>query len=260
PGRAEVDCADCGDGVCLWVSVHGIGRPAARPGSYLGFSSARPRAPRPGQPLDVTVAAARSRTSAATGCLDPSLKPKAQACVGAVLASATSSRVQARGAGALEWQQSRAQQGTDRVQRSPRRRLVRHRVDGASARALRGVRHSGLMVGTRQGIPLGDWEANGGGSRRAELVANSVVVARRGRQGSRSPVKAFIAARVGQRASFLVATADAPSGALAVTIDGPSKVQLNCREMVDGYEFFYTPTTPGHYLVGIRVRRRVPHS
>ena len=45
---------------------------------------------------------------------------------------------------------------------------------------------------------------------------------------------------------------NAGSGALAVTVDGPSKVQLNCREVEEGYEFTYTPTAPGDYLITIK--------
>ena len=47
-------------------------------------------------------------------------------------------------------------------------------------------------------------------------------------------------------------TAKAGAGALAVTIDGPSKVQLSCYETPDGYEFMYTPTQPGEYHVNVK--------
>ena len=47
-------------------------------------------------------------------------------------------------------------------------------------------------------------------------------------------------------------TQSAGSGALAVTVDGPSKVQLNCRELEEGYEFTYTPNAPGDYLITIK--------
>lgn len=46
-------------------------------------------------------------------------------------------------------------------------------------------------------------------------------------------------------------TANAGSGALSVTVDGPSKVQLNCAERMDGYEFSYTPYAPGTYNITI---------
>ena len=56
----------------------------------------------------------------------------------------------------------------------------------------------------------------------------------------------------GQPCKFIVNTVNAGSGALAVTVDGPSKVQLTCKEVADGYEFTYTPTAPGDYLITIK--------
>ncbi|VDK34571.1 unnamed protein product [Taenia asiatica] len=56
---------------------------------------------------------------------------------------------------------------------------------------------------------------------------------------------------VGERSRFFVNTANAGSGALSVTVDGPSKVQLNCAERMDGYEFSYTPYAPGTYNITI---------
>lgn len=56
----------------------------------------------------------------------------------------------------------------------------------------------------------------------------------------------------GHVAKFLVKTANAGSGALAVTVDGPSKVKLDCREVEEGYEFSYTPTSAGDYLISIK--------
>jgi len=58
--------------------------------------------------------------------------------------------------------------------------------------------------------------------------------------------------QTGQLCKFIVNTVNAGSGALAVTVDGPSKVQLNCREVEEGYEFTYTPTAPGDYLITIK--------
>ena len=57
---------------------------------------------------------------------------------------------------------------------------------------------------------------------------------------------------VGQLCRFIVNTVNAGSGALAVTIDGPSKVQLSCREIEEGYEFTYSPSAPGDYLITIK--------
>ena len=45
---------------------------------------------------------------------------------------------------------------------------------------------------------------------------------------------------------------NAGAGALAVTVEGPSKVKLECKEVDEGYEFTYNPTAPGDYLITIR--------
>ena len=37
-----------------------------------------------------------------------------------------------------------------------------------------------------------------------------------------------------------------------MTVDGPSKVQLTCNEVEEGYEFTYTPSAPGDYLITIK--------
>lgn len=55
-----------------------------------------------------------------------------------------------------------------------------------------------------------------------------------------------------QTAKFIVNTVNAGSGALSVTVEGPSKVKLECREVDDGYEFSYNPTAPGDYLITIK--------
>ncbi len=71
-----------------------------------------------------------------------------------------------------------------------------------------------------------------------------------------SMVKAYgdglVRGKTGQQCKFIVNTTNAGSGALAVTIDGPSKVQLNCSEIEEGYEFSYRPTAPGDYLITIK--------
>lgn len=56
----------------------------------------------------------------------------------------------------------------------------------------------------------------------------------------------------GQTSKFIVNTVNAGSGALSVTVEGPSKVKLECREVEDGYEFSYTPTAPGDYFITIK--------
>lgn len=56
----------------------------------------------------------------------------------------------------------------------------------------------------------------------------------------------------GVSSEFIVNTLNAGSGALAVTIDGPSKVQLDCRECPEGHVVTYTPMAPGNYLIAIK--------
>ncbi|XP_061204465.1 filamin-C isoform X1 [Neopsephotus bourkii] len=51
---------------------------------------------------------------------------------------------------------------------------------------------------------------------------------------------------------FLVQTANAGPGALSVTIDGPSKVKLDCVECAEGHRVTYTPMAPGNYLISIK--------
>ncbi|XP_045895971.1 filamin-C-like isoform X9 [Micropterus dolomieu] len=56
----------------------------------------------------------------------------------------------------------------------------------------------------------------------------------------------------GVASEFVVNTCNAGSGALAVTIDGPSKVKMDCQECPEGYKVSYTPMAPGHYLISIK--------
>jgi len=49
-----------------------------------------------------------------------------------------------------------------------------------------------------------------------------------------------------------VNTIKAGSGALCVTVDGPSKVRLECTQVKAGYQFTYCPAVAGVYLVGIK--------
>ncbi|KAG6920550.1 filamin, alpha, partial [Chelydra serpentina] len=56
----------------------------------------------------------------------------------------------------------------------------------------------------------------------------------------------------GSPAEFVVNTTSAGPGALAVTIDGPSKVQMDCQECAEGYQVTYTPMVPGSYLISIK--------
>lgn len=59
-------------------------------------------------------------------------------------------------------------------------------------------------------------------------------------------------ARAGVCSEFLVKTANAGAGALSVTIDGPSKVKLDCVECAEGHRVTYTPMAPGNYLISIK--------
>ncbi|XP_061470231.1 filamin-A isoform X1 [Rhineura floridana] len=56
----------------------------------------------------------------------------------------------------------------------------------------------------------------------------------------------------GSPAEFIVNTTNAGPGALAVTIDGPSKVKMDCQECPEGYKVIYTPMAPGSYLISIK--------
>ncbi|CAB1345835.1 unnamed protein product [Coregonus sp. 'balchen'] len=56
----------------------------------------------------------------------------------------------------------------------------------------------------------------------------------------------------GMPSDFVVNTCNAGSGALSVTIDGPSKVKMDCQECPEGYKVTYTPMAPGSYLVTIK--------
>ncbi|XP_043237014.1 filamin-A-like isoform X4 [Amphibalanus amphitrite] len=56
----------------------------------------------------------------------------------------------------------------------------------------------------------------------------------------------------GQKSDFIVDTCNAGAGTLAVTVDGPSKVAMDCTEVDEGYKVRYTPLSPGHYYVGIK--------
>nr|XP_033814124.1 filamin-C isoform X2 [Geotrypetes seraphini] len=56
----------------------------------------------------------------------------------------------------------------------------------------------------------------------------------------------------GTFSEFVVNTVNAGSGALSVTIDGPSKVKMDCQECPEGYKVIYTPMAPGNYLISIK--------
>uniref|UniRef100_A0A8C9QV41 Filamin A n=1 Tax=Scleropages formosus TaxID=113540 RepID=A0A8C9QV41_SCLFO len=56
----------------------------------------------------------------------------------------------------------------------------------------------------------------------------------------------------GSPCEFIVNTSTAGTGALAVTIDGPSKVKMDCQECTDGYKVTYMPMAPGNYLISVK--------
>ncbi|XP_028841248.1 filamin-C-like isoform X1 [Denticeps clupeoides] len=56
----------------------------------------------------------------------------------------------------------------------------------------------------------------------------------------------------GVPSEFVVNTCNAGSGALSVTIDGPSKVKMDCIECAEGYKVIYTPMAPGNYLISVK--------
>ncbi|KAM4570007.1 filamin-C-like isoform 1-T1 [Odontesthes bonariensis] len=56
----------------------------------------------------------------------------------------------------------------------------------------------------------------------------------------------------GVASEFIVNTCNAGAGALSVTIDGPSKVKMDCQECPEGYKVSYTPMAPGSYLISIK--------
>ena len=62
----------------------------------------------------------------------------------------------------------------------------------------------------------------------------------------------FLSSPAGNPAEFIVNTTNAGPGALAVTIDGPSKVKMDCQECPEGYKVIYTPMAPGSYLISIK--------
>ncbi|XP_054724113.1 filamin-A-like [Uloborus diversus] len=56
----------------------------------------------------------------------------------------------------------------------------------------------------------------------------------------------------GQKTDFIVDTCSAGIGTLSVTIDGPSKVSMDCTEVEEGYKVRYTPLAPGDYFITVK--------
>jgi filamin len=58
--------------------------------------------------------------------------------------------------------------------------------------------------------------------------------------------------KTGQKMDFIIDTCNAGAGTLAVTMDGPSKVSMDCTEVEEGYKVRYTPLLPGDYYCTIK--------
>ncbi|XP_023620774.1 filamin-B isoform X2 [Myotis lucifugus] len=56
----------------------------------------------------------------------------------------------------------------------------------------------------------------------------------------------------GIQSEFYINTTRAGPGTLSVTIEGPSKVKMDCQETPEGYKVMYTPMAPGNYLIGVK--------
>uniref|UniRef100_A0A8C2SJG7 Calponin-homology (CH) domain-containing protein n=1 Tax=Capra hircus TaxID=9925 RepID=A0A8C2SJG7_CAPHI len=56
----------------------------------------------------------------------------------------------------------------------------------------------------------------------------------------------------GIQSEFFINTTRAGPGTLSVTIEGPSKVKMDCQETPEGYKVMYTPMAPGNYLIGVK--------
>lgn len=57
---------------------------------------------------------------------------------------------------------------------------------------------------------------------------------------------------LGLQSEFFINTTKAGPGTLSVTIEGPSKVKMDCQETPEGYKVMYTPMAPGNYLIGVK--------
>lgn len=56
----------------------------------------------------------------------------------------------------------------------------------------------------------------------------------------------------GVKTDFIIDTLNAGAGTLAVNIDGPSKVSMDCTEVEEGYKVRYTPLVAGDYYISIK--------
>ncbi|XP_044741492.1 filamin-A isoform X3 [Chrysoperla carnea] len=58
--------------------------------------------------------------------------------------------------------------------------------------------------------------------------------------------------KTGVKTDFIIDTCNAGAGTLAVTVDGPSRVAMDCTEVEEGYKVRYTPLVPGDYYISIK--------
>ncbi|KZC12063.1 Filamin-A [Dufourea novaeangliae] len=58
--------------------------------------------------------------------------------------------------------------------------------------------------------------------------------------------------KTGQKTDFIIDTCNAGTGSLNVTVDGPSKVAMDCTEVEEGYKVRYTPLVPGDYYISVK--------
>lgn len=58
--------------------------------------------------------------------------------------------------------------------------------------------------------------------------------------------------KTGVKTDLIIDTMNAGAGTMAVTIDGPSKVAMDCTEVDEGYKVRYTPLLPGDYYLSVK--------
>ncbi|KAG7297137.1 hypothetical protein JYU34_020104 [Plutella xylostella] len=60
------------------------------------------------------------------------------------------------------------------------------------------------------------------------------------------------AVKTGVKTDLIIDTCNAGAGILAVTMDGPSRVAMDCTEVEEGYKVRYTPLAPGFYYMSVK--------
>ncbi|TRY66792.1 hypothetical protein DNTS_009583 [Danionella cerebrum] len=56
----------------------------------------------------------------------------------------------------------------------------------------------------------------------------------------------------GNQSEFIINNTKAGPGTLSLTIEGPSKVKMECQECPEGFKVHYTPMAPGNYIITIK--------